>query len=278
MINWIKNILGINTNEKITISENESKINSNELKNQEHVSQDIVYEIGADLGSITLANVILHNMPFNFFPQLKNAQININENVVSILINEDVILIDCMEMSLNLKNEVFVGTYYISTSLNKGKEIIEQIQELGQDSITLYSNASFTYINGFLHGYLAAILGMFDEGLSLKNEKEEEWHVSLGNFLLQGKIAEKEMDENHLYKIIECKLVNFQLNMKDEIYGLKIYMAQINGNQFYGDCHLDNEIWEEGIEALKENDYPNWMPSNTLNSKKQWIFFKKCKK
>ncbi len=231
-----------------------------------------------DLGSCTLANMINNLMPKDFFPQLNNSKIGFNDNIVSIETGSHRIKIKCQELGMQIHGQVMVGSYSITTQLNNGKELYEEVPGFGNEAIRVYFSAAQNYVDGFLFGYLAAIFGMFDEGYNLKNWKGDNWHVSLGNYLVQGKLQEMEIPEGQLFDIILPKLNDFESNMADEIYGIKIYMSQINGNQFVGDCRIDNVQWEEGINELKEKDYPNWVTSESMMSKKQWIFLKKCKK
>lgn len=274
MFNWFKKKKGKEETPKEVAAKNEiATPPKKEVVN--HESKENTVSGNVNLGSCTLANMINNLMPKDFFPQLNNAKIGFNDNVVSIGIGPNRIKITCQELGIQIHGQVMAGSYAIVTQLNDEKEIYEEVTGLGNEAMRVYFGAAQNYIAGFLHAYLHAIFGNFDEGYNLKNENGEDWRVSLGNYLIQGKLQEMETPEGQLFDIILPKLDNFKSKMTDNIYGIKIYMSQVNGNQFIGDCRIDNVEWEEGINTLKEKDYSKWVKSDLLMSKKQWIFLKK---
>lgn len=276
MFNWFKK----KGQTDIPQKENPQQKVHNALQNQDRNKQQGNNNVtgNIDLGSCTLANMIHNLMPKDFLPQLNQAKIGFKDNVVTIGIGNHTIEIICKELEIQLHGQFIAGSYSIITKLDNGKELYEEVPGYGNEALKVYYGAAQNYISGFLLGYLAAIFGLFDEGYALQNNTNDMWHVSLGNYLLQGKLQEMEISDGQLFDIILPKLNDFKSKMKDEIYGIKIYMCQVNGNEFIGDCRIDNVEWQEGINELKDKDYSNWVHSNDLMSKKQWIFLKKCKK
>lgn len=276
MFNWFKNKEKKETQKKESAPIIEQSFPQNQGTNNQQANSNVTGNI--NLGSCTLANMIHNLMPKDLLPQLKEAKIGFIDNVITIGIGNHTIEIICQELEIQLHGQFMAGSYSIITKLDTGKELYEEVPGYGNEAIQVYYGAAQNYIGGFLLGYLAAIFGMFDEGYGLQNDSEDIWHVSLGNYLLQGKLQEMEMSEGQLFDIILPKLDDFKSKLRDEIYGIKIYMSQVNGNEFVGDCRIDNIEWQEGIIELKEKDYSNWIQSNDLMSKKQWIFLKKCRK
>jgi hypothetical protein len=276
MFNWFKKKGKKETQKEESAPKKEQSTPQNQERNNQQTNNNVTGNV--DLGSCTLANMIHNLMPKDFFPQLNQAQVGFKDNVVTIGIGNHKIEIICKELGIQPYGQFIAGSYSIITKLDNGKELYEEVPGYGNEAIRVYYGAAQNYVAGFLHGYLAAIFGMFDEGYDLQNDSQDMWHVSLGNYLLQGKLQEMEMPEGQLFDIILPKMDDFKSKMRDEIYGIKIYMSQVNGNEFVGDCRIDNVEWQEGINELKEKDYSNWVQSNDLMSKKQWIFLKKCKK
>lgn len=276
MFNWFKKKEKKETPKKESVPKKEQSTPKNQEQKDQQTENHITGSV--DLGSCTLANMIHNMMPKDFFPQLNHAQIGFKDNVVSIGFGNNTIEIICKELGIQSYGQIIAGSYSIVTRLKNGKELYEEVPGYGNEVVRVYYEAAQNYVVGFLHGYLAAIFGMFDEGYELRNESDDAWHVSLGNYLIQGKIQEMETPEGQLFDILLPELDEFKSTMSDDIYGIKIYMSQVNGNEFVGDCRIDNVEWNEGILALKEKDYSNWIQSDKLMSKKQWIFLKKCMK
>lgn len=276
MFNWFKK------KKKLAKEDVEKKeaVKTQNQKEKEPIQQQQNSNVtgNVDLGSCVLANMIKNMMPKQFFPQLNSAVIDFKDNVVLIELGSNRIKITCKELSMQVHGQIMAGSYSVITQLNEEKEFEEQVTGIGNESGRVYFGASQNYIGGFLHAYLHAIFGNFDEEYNLRNQKGEDWHVSLGHFLIQGKLQEMEIPEGQLFDVILPKLDEFQSQMIDNIYGIKIYMSQVSRNQFIGECRIDNVEWEEGINELREKDYPNWVKSDALMSIKQWVFLKRCDK
>ncbi|WP_196893606.1 DUF6348 family protein [Aureivirga marina] len=113
-----------------------------------------------------------------------------------------------------------------------------------------------------------------NEGLDFKTTKEREilWHVNSSDLILQGKWNNSNIEEG-LFSKVEAKLKENLVDKK--LNWLKIYVARQADGEITSECLLNNEIWEEGQEIIKEYA-KTWDDESIFLSQKQFIVLRRC--
>jgi hypothetical protein len=107
---------------------------------------------------------------------------------------------------------------------------------------------------------------------SNENGKEILWHVYPSHLLLQGSWQQEPL-ENILLDYLQSRLTAILFPQK--MNWLKIYISRQPSGEIIGECILNNQPWEEGLEAITEYAQ-SWDLNDKFLGMKQFIVFKRC--
>ncbi len=102
--------------------------------------------------------------------------------------------------------------------------------------------------------------------------KEILWHPKLGNLALQGpwkNLPKNEALFDLLKEKLKLQLANQKLNW------LRIYLSKMEDGTIIGECLLNNEPWEEGLQIIS-NQAKIWNESGDFFAQKQFMVFRRC--
>jgi|GEM_PF-3113879 len=98
------------------------------------------------------------------------------------------------------------------------------------------------------------------------------WHPKLGDLFTQGQwesIPEGEAFFTLLQNDVKDKLMDQKLNW------LKVYVARMPNGGIITECLLNNEVWEEGVEILRDS-VQTWPQTPAFLGIKQFMMFRRC--
>lgn len=110
--------------------------------------------------------------------------------------------------------------------------------------------------------------------LTNTNGKEILWHPKPGDFGLQGGWQGSSPSENMFLEMLKEKLQHKLIDQK--FNWLKLYISRQPNGKILGECLLNNEQWEEGLQLLGEHA-KQW-PGDDFRGQKQFIMFRRCDK
>ncbi|ALU26730.1 MULTISPECIES: DUF6348 family protein [Myroides] len=101
------------------------------------------------------------------------------------------------------------------------------------------------------------------------------WHPALSDLRVQGSFN-RELSGDELYLLLVSKLESM-LSRDQKFHWLKMYISKQQSGEIIGDCLLDNEPWDEGLDILA--DYISTFPvESTFIGIKQFVVFRRCDK
>lgn len=101
------------------------------------------------------------------------------------------------------------------------------------------------------------------------------WHPALSDLRVQGSFN-RELSGDELYLLLAPKLESM-LSRDQKFHWLKMYISKQQSGEIIGDCLLDNEPWDEGLDILA--DYISTFPvESTFIGIKQFVVFRRCDK
>ncbi|MGL4584666.1 MAG: DUF6348 family protein [Flavobacterium sp.] len=101
------------------------------------------------------------------------------------------------------------------------------------------------------------------------------WHPALSDLRIQGSFS-RELSGDELYLLLASKLESM-LSRNQKFHWLKMYISKQQSGEIIGDCLLDNQPWDEGLNILA--DYISNVPvESTFIGIKQFVVFRRCDK
>ncbi|MGL5277005.1 DUF6348 family protein [Myroides sp.] len=101
------------------------------------------------------------------------------------------------------------------------------------------------------------------------------WHPTLSDLRIQGEYNQ-EVKGDELYLLLVDKLETV-LNSNQKFHWLKMYISKQKSGEIIGDCLLDNEPWDNGLEIL--SDYiSKYKVLSEFIGIKQFVVFRRCDK
>lgn len=99
------------------------------------------------------------------------------------------------------------------------------------------------------------------------------WHPNLGNVMIQGN-SDIQIEKNQLFLLLKDELKK-KCSADKKFHWLKIYISKQANKESMGECLLDNEPWEAGIDILYDFA-ETWNYQTNFVGVKQFIMIKKC--
>ncbi|MDU0369596.1 DUF6348 family protein [Hymenobacter endophyticus] len=154
--------------------------------------------------------------------------------------------------------------------------IVECLAGIGTDD----TDAIRKGVNNFCQGLLALVLdgldGHHQPALNIVDATGQvQWHPLTGLVQVQGSWSARidDVDEQHYFELLRPHLRD-QL-MPQPFHWLKLYASRQPDGEFIGECHWNNEPWDEGLQLLAQ-DTQHWPDPGTFAGWKQYLLFRHC--
>ncbi|MDR2121843.1 MAG: DUF6348 family protein [Flavobacteriaceae bacterium] len=157
----------------------------------------------------------------------------------------------------------------ITLLLGNKKVIRESFEGIGKDEISATQNAFQNFAANSLYVLLSAFWQVKNEeqtGVEEWDIQGNLWNVYIGNFGCKGDFN----IPHDLFKTIEEQIQKEDL--KEDIYWLQFYYANINGKEKIIETLKNNENWPELLNKIKNVD---WDDSDKFYSLRNFIILKR---
>ncbi|MCK7553752.1 DUF6348 family protein [Chitinophaga sedimenti] len=150
--------------------------------------------------------------------------------------------------------------------------IIENIVGVGN---TLEEKVE-TVLDNYLATTFPAIADSFLDGhdpeVDFNDARGVLWHPRIGALSLQGQ-WEAEPAGEPIFDLLKTRLAGMLPDRK--LNWLKVYVARYQDNEIIAECLLNNEVWPEGVAAVRAYA-AGWAQVGTFLGQKQFMMFRRC--
>lgn len=165
--------------------------------------------------------------------------------------------------------ELHIGTYLEDGYFPQG--IVDNIAGFGdtdeEKSLSLIEN----YLSTTFQTIVNSLSCYFDKGCDI-HVADYHWHTSLGSLYLLGKWQTPPTERDFYDLLVDILPQNFTTEVR--IQSLKCYVALV-GEDCVVECLLNNELWDEGAERLREYAQ-TWSQGSSFLAVKQLLVFRLC--
>ncbi|NML64905.1 hypothetical protein HHL22_06765 [Hymenobacter sp. RP-2-7] len=154
--------------------------------------------------------------------------------------------------------------------------MMECLAGIGQDETTAATAAAKIYVEGVLATVLEAFEGRHDAALDVVSPHDGAvWHPILGLLYVQGAWVARSQELIAEYLFEQLKPLLLEHLQPQPFHWVKVYASRQRAKTFIGECQLDNEPWEAGLQHL-EAITAAWPAEWEFAAQKQFILLRRC--
>lgn len=210
---------------------------------------------------------------------LKGTTITSTKNTV--LIHERSIEIHCDILDMkDHGNDRLIYKIAFLININHVQTFYEVMVAPGTSPHEAIMNGVISFNNGFMTGFFNSFAGYYEPEYEITDASGNKFHVTYSPLQVQGNFTDditlsQTSFIDILFPMLKETFSGFQDDARD-YYLIKIYLSRLPDQQFMGECLYLNSQWEDGLNALWQNDFLKWKVTDQFLGKKQFIFIKKC--
>jgi len=165
--------------------------------------------------------------------------------------------------------ELHIGTYLEDGYFPQG--IVDNIAGFGDTDEEKVLSLIENYLSTTFQTIINSLSCYFDKGCDI-HVADYHWHTSLGNLYLLGKWQTPPTERDFYNLLVDILPQNFTTEVR--IQSLKCYVALV-GEDCVVECLLNNELWDEGAERLRQYAQ-TWSQGVSFLAIKQLLVFRLC--
>lgn len=158
--------------------------------------------------------------------------------------------------------------------------IEERLVGIGENDTTAINYGVQSFLSGQFPTIIQGINSSHSPDLDfdiISTYGKNHWHPIIGDIQMQGElsnISDSSIYEK-TYKLLKPIILEKLKNSKENFHWMRYYISKSASNEIIGDCYFDNEVFEIGLNILK-NYANNWDTKNKFAGQKQFILLRKC--